>query len=541
MMRSTTWKLLLVGSLVSCSPVKQTEVPLAVNPLIYADVPDISIVRVDDTYYMSSTTMHLAPGLPIMKSNDLTNWEMAGYAYNTLTDSLPAMNLENGENTYGYGSWASCIRYHNGLFYVSTFAKTTDKTYLFTTPDIEHGPWKCTEFSPMCHDHTFFFDEEEHIYIIYGNGTLYIAELEDDFSGLKPGTERVLIENAGAPAGDDLTLGAEGSQLFKVNGKYYLFNITWPRNGMRTVVVHRADSITGPYEGRVVFQDRGIAQGGLIDTPDGRWFAYLFQDCGSVGRIPYLVPVEWEEGWPVLGVNGVAPDTLALPASKGLIPGIVASDDFTRLPGEPDLPLVWQWNHNPDNSLWSVSARPGYLRLTTGRVETVFTQAKNTLTQRTIGPACSGSIALDASGMQEGDFAGLALLQQRYGQVGVQIRDGQKYIVMVNAETETPVEAERLLLTTDTVYFKADCHFADLTLIARHKRDKDFSRLNELARFYYSLNGTDWQPIGTPLQMVYTMPHFMGYRFALFNYATKQPGGYADFDYFRISGGEMVE
>ena len=130
--------------------------------------------------------------------------------------------------------------------------------------------------------------------MIYGNGKLFLAELKPDLSGVKPGTERVLIENASAPAGDNIMLGAEGSQLFKVKGKYYLFNITWPRGGVRTVIVHRADKITGPYEGRVVFQDRGIAQGGLVDTPDGRWFAYLFEDCGAVGRIPYLVPVEWE-------------------------------------------------------------------------------------------------------------------------------------------------------------------------------------------------------------------------------------------------------
>lgn len=132
------------------------------------------------------------------------------------------------------------------------------------------------------------------------------------------------------------------------------------------MIVHRADKITGPYEGRVVFQDRGIAQGGLVDTPDGRWFAYLFEDCGAVGRIPYLVPVEWKDGWPVLGVDGRAPAKLELPDSRGLILGIVASDDFNRKKGERTLPLVWQWNHNPDNSLWSLSARKGYLRLTTG-------------------------------------------------------------------------------------------------------------------------------------------------------------------------------
>ena len=378
----------------------------AVNPLIYADVPDMSMVRVDDTYYMSSTTMHMVPGVPIMKSKDLVNWELVSYAYDTLADDVPAMNLDGGQNAYGRGSWASCIRYHKGMYYVSTFAQTTGKTYFFMTRDIEKGPWKRVEFAPSYHDHTFFFDEDGRNYLIYGNGKLFIAELETDLTGVKTGTERVLLENASAPAGGDIMLGAEGSQLFKVDGRYYLFNITWPRNGMRTVVVHRADKITGPYEGRVVFQDRGIAQGGLVDTPDGRWFAYLFQDCGAVGRIPYLVPVQWEDGWPVLGVNGVAPDELELPAGKGLIPGIVCSDEFVRKAGEPDLPLVWQWNHNPDNTLWSVSARKGYLRLTTGRLESSFMQAKGTLTQRTIGPVCSGSVCMDASGMKVGTSPG---------------------------------------------------------------------------------------------------------------------------------------
>ncbi len=496
-------------------PAQQT----AVNPLIYADVPDMSMVRVDDTYYMSSTTMHMVPGVPIMKSKDLVNWELVSYAYDRLTDDVPAMNLDDGQNTYGRGSWASCIRYHKGMYYVSTFAQTTGKTYFFMTRDIEKGPWKRVEFAPSCHDHTFFFDEDGRNYLIYGNGKLFIAELEADLSGLKTGTERVLLENASAPAGGDIMLGAEGSQLFKVDGRYYLFNITWPRNGMRTVVVHRADKITGPYEGRVVFQDRGIAQGGLVDTPDGRWFAYLFQDCGAVGRIPYLVPVQWEDGWPVLGVNGVAPDKLELPAGKGLIPGIVCSDEFVRKAGEADLPLVWQWNHNPDNALWSVSARKGYLRLTTGRLESSFMQAKGTLTQRTIGPVCSGSVCMDASGMKDGDFAGFSLFQHKYGQVGVKIVNGEKCIVMVNGELEEPVEVEKIPLSRNRVYFKAECDFRDR---------------KDIGYFYYSLNGKEWKPLGSPLKMEYTLPHFMGYRFALFNYAAKEIGGYADFDYFRI-------
>lgn len=487
-------------------------------PLIYADVPDISLIRVDSTYYMSSTTMHMAPGVPVMKSDDLANWHMVSYAYDTLAN-VPAMNLDNGESTYGRGSWASCLRYREGTYYLSTFAQTTEKTYIYTTDDIENGTWERREFAPAYHDHSLFFDDDGRTYLIYGNGKLFIAELKDDLSGIKEGTERVLIENASAPAGNDIMLGAEGSQLFKVDGRYYLFNIVWPRGGIRTVLVHRADKITGPYEGRVAFQDKGIAQGGLIDTPDGRWFAYLFQDLTAVGRTPYLVPVRWEEGWPVIGDNGKLPAEVGLPANRTTIPGIVCSDEFNRREGEKALPLVWQWNHNPDNSLWSVSARAGYLRLTTGRMETDFMQAKNTLTQRTIGPVSAASVCMDAAGMREGDFAGLSLFQRKYGQVGVKVRQGMRFLVMESGEQATPTEVEAIPLTGNVVHLKAEC---------------DFRNRKDIGRFYYSMDGKRWTPIGSPIRMEYTMPHFMGYRYGLFNYATKQIGGYADFDFFRI-------
>lgn len=508
------WTILL-QSIPLMAQVKQAQ-----NPVIFADVPDMAMIRVRNVYYMSSTTMHMSPGVPVMKSDDLVNWRLVNYVYDTLAD-VDDLNLVNGKSTYGKGSWASSLRYYNGIFYVTTFAQTTGKTYVFTTKDMEKGPWKVSSFKPMYHDHSLFFDDDGRVYLIYGAGKLRMVELNADASGVKPGTtEQIVIENASAPAGNNIGLQAEGSQLFKVNGKYYLFNIAWPRGGMRTVIVHRADKITGPYEGRVVLQDRGIAQGGLIDTPDGKWYAYLFRDYGSVGRIPYLVPVKWVDGWPVLGIDGKVPETLDLPANKSLIPGIVASDEFTRRKGEPALPLVWQWNHNPDNTLWSVTERKGYLRLRTGRIDTSFVQARNTLTQRTIGPACAGIVSLDVSQLKEGDFAGLALLQRRYGQVGVQYKDGKKSVVMVSAETERPVEVQRIALQQSVVYLKIECDFKDLA---------------DTGHFFYSSDGASWMPIGSPLNMSYTLPHFMGYRFGLFNYATREKGGYADFDFFRIN------
>jgi beta-xylosidase len=289
---------------------------------------------------------------------------------------------------------------------------------------------------------------------------------------------------------------------------------------MRTVICHRADNIYGPYEGRVVFQDRGIAQGGIVDTPNGDWYAYLFQDCGAVGRVPYMIPMQWVDGWPIIGDNTKMPATIALPETSSLIPGIVDSDEFSRQAGDRALPLVWQWNHNPDNALWSVDARPGFLRLTTGALTDNFEQARNTLTQRTIGPTCEATVRLEFDKMKDGDFAGLGILQELYGQIGVKQEGKKRYLVMVNGETRPVKEVARInLKKAKAVYLKVTCDFTD-------KRD--------VATFAYSLDGQTWTDLGNTLHMKYTLTHFMGARFALFNYASKQSGGYVDFDYFRV-------
>lgn len=491
----------------------------AKNPILWADVPDDSVLRVGNTYYMSSTTMHMNPGLPIMRSDDLVNWQLVSYAYPTLGDS-DALALRNGKSDYGRGSWASSLRFHNGLYYVSTFSNTTNKTYIFSTPSIEKGPWKQVSFSPHLHDSSLFFDDDGRIYMANGGGSIRLTELNADLTGPKQdGFNQVIIKDASRVAGPNVGLPAEGSQLFKVNGKYYLFCITWPKGGMRTELVFRADKITGPYEGQVAMSDRGIAQGGIVDTPDGRWFAVLFRDSGAVGRIPYLMPVTWKDGWPILGVNGKVPDTLDLPAPAPGLPKIVASDEFDRSPGEPALPLVWQWNHNPDNDHWSLTQRPGFLRLTTGTVCKGLLSAPNSLTQRTVGPTCSGEISVDVSHLHDGDVAGLAAFQKNFGYVAVEQTDGHRSIVMVNAGSGSPIKVAEVPLKQETVSFKIDM---------------DFQNRADRAKFYYSLNGHDWTPIGDVLKMTYTLPHFMGYRFALFNYATQSTGGWADFDYFRI-------
>ncbi|MBA4496526.1 family 43 glycosylhydrolase [Paenactinomyces guangxiensis] len=507
------------------------------NPVIWADVPDPDVIRVGDVYYMTSTTMHMNPGVPIMKSKDLVNWEIVNYVYDILDDG-DKQALRNGQNEYGAGSWASSLRYHNGTFYVAFASNTTGKTYIFQTSDIENGKWTKSTLDGLYHDPSLLFDDG-HVYMVYGSGDIRVIELTSDATAIKEGgLNKVIIPDASLVAGPNVGLPAEGSHVLKINGKYYVFLITWPKGGSRTQLVFRADSIDGEYEGRIALDDSGIAQGGIIDTVDGDWYAFLFQDHGSVGRIPFLVPVSWEDGWPIFGEDGKVPQEIRIPAGDtNLKNSIVSSDEFyqgskkisayhtkTKTNGENDyngsnLSLVWQWNHNPDNNNWSLTERPGYLRLTNGRKSTNILDARNTLTQRTFGPECSGYTAMDISNMKDGDFAGLAAFQKNYGFVGVKMSGGSKSIVMVNGSSGSPQEIESIPITQDRVYFKIDFDY-------KNKTDK--------AYFYYSLNGVEWTAIGNTLQMTYTIPHFMGYRFALFNYATKTTGGFVDFDYFRI-------
>jgi len=501
------------------------------NPFIWADVPDPDVIRVGDTYYMTSTTMYFTPGCPVMKSKDLVNWEIINYVYDILDDS-DKMTLKNGQHDYGRGSWASCLRYHNGIYYVSFVAYNTGKTYIFQTKDIETGPWKRYVIDGIYHDMSLLFDDDGRVYMVYGAGTIKVIELTSDATAIKPGgLNKVIIENADISGGNSL---AEGAHIYKLNGKYYIFIICWPRTGTgrRIEACYRSDRIDGEYEGKVVlddnigFQNAGVAQGGIIDTPDGDWYALLFQDHGAVGRVPVLVPVKWENDCPIFGINGKVPHEMPVPVKGYEKKNIVISDDFDN----PKLALEWQWNHNPDNVHWSLTARPGWLRLTAGSLCHSLTDARNTLTQRTFGPECSGTVYIDVSNMYNGDFAGLAALQDMYGFVGVKMDNGQKYIIMSKAAEQTGKEYQTGIPANEIECIELNQNMLYL------KINFDFKDTIDEAYFYYSLDGNQWNKIGDKLKMTYRLSHFTGYRFALFNYATKTTGGYVDFDYFKVCG-----
>ena len=187
----------------------------AANPIIHADVPDIAIIRVGDTYYMSSTTMHMSPGLPIMKSKDLVNWQLVGYAYDTLgdNDALTLREREERLRTRLLGQQPALSRRH--VLRVDVLQHDRQDARL-PTKDIEKGPWKETSFRPSLHDHSLFFDDDGRVYMIYGGGDLRLVELNADLSGLKPGgVNQVIITNASRVAGPNIGLPAEGSQMLQ--------------------------------------------------------------------------------------------------------------------------------------------------------------------------------------------------------------------------------------------------------------------------------------------------------------------------------------
>jgi beta-xylosidase len=513
----------VILALILLAPLAVHAASTAQNPILWADVPDPDVIRVGNNYYMVSTTMHFDPGVPIMKSTDLVNWTIVNYVYPTL-GSGDKENLANGQNEYGKGSWASSLRYKNGTYYVSFISYTSNNTYVFQTTDIENGAWTKYTLGAVYHDSSLLFDDDGRVYLVYGGGDIKVVELNADAKSVKSGgLAKTLITNAGSIAGSG-GLAAEGAHVYKINGKYYIFLIAWPSGSVRTELVYRADTFSGTYTGQVMLRNSGtgVAQGGVVDTPSGQWYAMLFQDHGSVGRIPYLIPVTWSNNWPVAGSTtdtGIA----VTPINAA---NIVVSDEFSG----STLGKAWQWNHNPNNSLWSLTARSGYMRLTTGSLTTSagILQAKNTLTQRTFGPESSANVAMDISNMKSGDYAGLSAFQFYYGFVGVKMSGTTKSIVMVRGSTNdpnavsTPVEVASVPVTQNTVYFKVYTDY-------RNNTDK--------AYFYYSLNGNTWTAIGSTLQMVYSMPHFVGYRFGLFNYSTSTTGGYVDFDYMRVASG----
>ncbi len=498
------------------------------NPVMWADVPDMSITRSGSDFFLISTTMHLMPGAPVMHSKDLVHWEIASYVFDSLSDHSK-YNLQEG-TVYGRGQWASSIRFHKGKYYV-LFSPNDQpfRSYIYETKNPTNRDWKLITRTQHFHDASLFFDDDGRVFVFYGTGNL--RELKSDLSDVLPdGVDVKIFER------DEEETGLlEGSQVIKYNDTYYLLMISWPRGKPRRQVCYRAKSITGPYEKKVILEDDFAGfpycgQGCIINDERDRWYGLIFQDRGGVGRVPLLMPVRWVDGWPMLGdENGDVP-------LRGLIPlksgdsgkRIVESDDFT---GEK-LMNTWQWNHNPVNSAWSLSERKGHLRLKTSRVVENLYLAPNTLTQRMMGPECSAVVSLDLSNMSDGDVAGFAAFNGHSGVLSIHREEDKKYLTLSYQVVDLDNRSKAVLGVAKEE--KARVEWTDDRIYLRI--DGDFNLHKDRATFYYSVDNENWIPIGPAFQMIFDYRKlFMGTKFALFNYATKETGGHVDVDFFEFS------
>ena len=514
----------------------------AKNPLTRLDYPDPDVIRVEDTYYMVSTTMHFMPGCEILRSYDLVNWEHVTYVYDKL-DSTAGQTLTGDENIYGKGMWAASLRFHKGRFYVIFVANDTHKTYLYTADRIE-GPWEKRNIDGFYHDCSLLFDDDDKVYLAYGNKNIYLVELKEDLSGPKEGGfTRLLVSDA-----DNPSLGYEGTHFYKINGKYYLFFIhSLKTEWKRVEACFVADSIDGEFKGGDILNDdmgycnQGAAQGGIVDTPDGKWYSIVFQDRGAVGRIPVLIPLTWKDDYPVLGENGRIPEEFGVSSTKPVhhyVP-LVQSDDFKKAPDMPadeharlygsfGFKSAWQFNHEPDMSLVNWDKDKGMVWVTTDKLCKNVTQARNVLTQRMLYPGCVGEVTVDVSSLKEGDYAGICALQGCYGMVGVTRREGRMYVVMLSKEADNgslqgmPKDAE---FGKEWEAVPVEGEQIRLRVVV------DFTNMKDTAKFYY-LNGRRWEKIGISHKLYFKMDHFTGCRFGLFVYATEQIGGKAGFANF---------
>lgn len=505
------------------------------NPIIKTDYPDPDVIRAGDTYYMLSSTMYFTPGGAILRSYDLIHWEIAAYVFEILEDT-PGQRMEGEWNNYGNGMWSGSLRCHQGSFYVCFGVHGADCTHIYRAGQVE-GPWeRISVLKGYFHHPSLFFDEDGRNYIISGSNTIWLGELTEDLTRLKPGgTSRILAEDR-----EEGYVGYDGSHFYRINGKYYLFVNNWPRAepARRTQYCFRADSLEGEFTGKMVLCDdrgyfnQGVAQGGLVQALDGKWYAVLYQDHGAVGRIPVLVPVAWKDGFPVYGRNGRVPANMTITGSRPYYPyePLYTSDDFQyglEKEGTCRLKPQWQWNHNSNPKYWSILPEGG-LRLRTNKICTNVTQAVNTLTQRMMWPGSTAEVLVDASGIREGEMAGICALQGCYGLLAITRELNQFYLVMMVRELKDRSGNWGSDYMPGTVLDKVEIPGSKVRLLA----SANFGNMEDTAEFFYESDGK-WKKIGRKHSLFFRLDHFTGCRYGLFHYATKEPGGEAIFRNFR--------
>jgi len=466
------------------------------NPVLNADYSDPDVIRVGEKYYMVASDFHFM-GMQVLESDDMVNWQFASQVYSRL--DYPGWDANQH---YAGGAWAPSIRWHDGRFYI--YFCTPDEGLFMTTATDAHGPWAplhCVCQVKQWEDPCPLWDDDGRAYLgrsQHGAGPIIVHTMSAD--GRQLLDDGVVVYTGPV---------AEGTKWLKHGGWYYLII---PEGGRPTggQTVLRAKSVYGPYEKRVVLEKgstdvNGPHQGALVDTPQGQWWFYHFQQTPALGRVVHLQPARWRDDWPLIGVdidgNGIGepvavwtkPDTKQ-PSAPSL-PS--TSDDF----GRTTLGLQWQWCHNPDNSHWSLGQRPGWLTLEALPAKQLR-ECRNMLTQKTMGFRSQATTMVDCRKLKPGDFAGLLCMGRAFTALGI----AKEGICLENQGQRTVLSPKK----PTRIYLRLD-----------------FDGRTGHLQYSYSLDGKKYVPAGEGIDMV--QGFWKGVRIGLFCYGSG--GGKVHYDF----------
>jgi beta-xylosidase len=486
------------------------------NPVLYADYSDPDIIRVGNDFYLIASSFHFVPGIPILHSRDLVHWEIVGHAVSRLK-MAPQYDMHDGTR-YGGGVWAPSVRFHDGRFYI--YFPTPDEGIFVTTAPRMTGPWSTPVAvieGPGWEDPCPFWDDDGKAYLVHSKlhaGPLILHRMSPD--------GKMILDNGRVIVQDPVHLPTlEGPKLYKRHGWYYIFApIGGVGRGSQAVL--RSRNIYGPYEYRIVLAQgttdvNGPHQGGWIEAPDGRsWFVH-FSLRGAHGRITYLEPVQWKDDWPVIGALPLDGNT-GQPVAEGSLPvttqgagtiDVQTSDDFSSRLLSP----IWEWNHNPDDTRWSLTARKGYLRLYATPAADLL-HARNTLTETMQDESLEFTARIDIQHMVDGERAGISIFDKNASYIAVGQTQNRRMLIFSVRNTDT---------IGRTIQVKS------IQLRGRV--------IGDTASYLYSLDGgRSFHSFGDAVKLSFSW--WKGARPALFSFNTlsvvvsdSAKPGYADFDW----------
>lgn len=482
------------------------------NPVLPADFSDLDCIRVGEDYYAITSTFQYSPGMAVLHSKDLVNWDIVGHAAEDIRQIGPELNWDK-MNRYGRGIWAGSIRHHEGKFYV--LFGTPDEGFFTTWAEKPEGPWApLTNILPESgwDDCSAIWDENGQAYFI---GThfkedyrTYIFKMAPDCSSIDRNS--AILINRGN--------GREANKLIKANNRYYLI-YSKVENGIRFVVGKRSKSIIGGWSEEKQLmaynhESNEPNQGGIIEGPDGKWYFFTHHGRGDwEGRVASLLPVTWINNWPIMGkVGEVGLGYMVwsgkMPVSKHFRKKKPFFDDFKK----KKLNVNWEWNYYPRNEMWSLTDKEGFLRMKAVKplANNNLKKTPNILTQRIYRTSHNEvTVKMNLQGMEDGQIAGLCHYARTCTYIGVSSENEKLNIVFNENGKSKSIEIGH----SKNIWFRS------------------VWGLDGISNFSYSADGKKFTEFGQPYQ--FTWGDYRGTRVGIFTLNEKAEKGYIDIDYFK--------